>query len=38
MHSNNAKQVIVVKVAGRQTDERMRRMMTIGIRQNWAED
>ena len=34
VHSSYAKQVIVLKVADRRTDGRMRLMTTIGIRQN----
>ena len=37
VYSSNAKQVIVLKGAGIRTYGRMRRMTTIGIRQNLAE-
>ena len=36
VHSSNAKQIIVLKVADRRTDGRTRRMTKIGIRQNLA--
>ena len=37
VHSSNAKQVIMLKVADRQTDGWTHRMTTIGINPNLAE-